>query len=366
MTAAAAAGGRTGVGRPPTGGALTGGALTGGAPIGGPAITAGPPSRPRAMLAPVDTRSVSPVFVGRSDELDVLNDALSRAAAGEPQALLVGGEAGVGKTRLVEEFAATAGRGGAVVAVGGCVEIGADGLPFAPFSSALRALRRALPDEFAVAAAGQEDELARLLPECGQSTVGRHDEEGMARLFELVARLLERVAADRTVVLALEDLHWADASTRHLLSYLLRTLRTGRLVVVATYRADDIHRRHPLRPCSPSSTGCAPYGASNSLASPGTRSVARSPASWPANPTPSRSTPSSNAPTATPSSSRNSPSPRTRAAAPASPTPCATCSSSASRRCPTAPSTSPGSSPRAAPPSSTGCWTPSPGSPRTI
>ncbi|MDQ0686439.1 DNA-binding CsgD family transcriptional regulator/tetratricopeptide (TPR) repeat protein [Streptomyces achromogenes] len=200
------------------------------------------------MLAPVETRSVSPVFVGRSDELDILHGALSRAAAGEPQALLVGGEAGVGKTRLVEEFAATAGRGDAVVAVGGCVEIGADGLPFAPFSTALRALRRALPDAFAAAAAGQEDELARLLPECGKSTAARHDEEGMARLFELVARLLERLAADRTVVLALEDLHWADASTRHLLSYLLRTLRTGRLVVLATYRADDIHRRHPLRP----------------------------------------------------------------------------------------------------------------------
>ncbi|MDX3576893.1 helix-turn-helix transcriptional regulator [Streptomyces sp. FL07-04A] len=201
------------------------------------------------MLAPVENRSVSPVFVGRSDELDILNDALSRAAAGEPRALLVGGEAGVGKTRLVEEFAVTAGRdAGAVVAVGGCVEIGADGLPFAPFSAALRALRRDLPDEFAAAAAGQEDELARLLPECGRSTAGRHDEEGMARLLELVARLLERVAAERTVVLVLEDLHWADASTRHLLSYLLRTPRTGRLVVVATYRADDIHRRHPLRP----------------------------------------------------------------------------------------------------------------------
>ncbi|MGW7167505.1 helix-turn-helix transcriptional regulator [Streptomyces sp. NPDC054884] len=200
------------------------------------------------MLAPVETTSVSPVFVGRSDELGILHDALSRAAAGEPQALLVGGEAGVGKTRLVEEFAATAGRAGAVVAVGGCVEIGADGLPFAPFSTALRALRRALPDEFAAAAAGQEDELARLLPECGESTVRRHDEEGLARLFELIARLLERLAVGRTVVLALEDLHWADASTRHLLSYLLRTLRTGRLVVLATYRADDIHRRHPLRP----------------------------------------------------------------------------------------------------------------------
>ncbi|MEU7338876.1 MULTISPECIES: AAA family ATPase [unclassified Streptomyces] len=210
------------------------------------------------MLGPVETRSVSPVFVGRADELGVLREALARAAGGsgartpgtgEPQALLLGGEAGVGKTRLIEEFATVADREGAVFAVGGCVEIGADGLPFAPFSTALRALRRLLPDELAAAAAGQEDELARLLPELGETDRGRRpDEEGMARLFELTARLLERVAADRTVVLALEDLHWADASTRHLLAYLFRTLRSGRLVVVATYRADDIHRRHPLRP----------------------------------------------------------------------------------------------------------------------
>ncbi|MGW2745807.1 helix-turn-helix transcriptional regulator [Streptomyces sp. NPDC001450] len=200
------------------------------------------------MLGPVETRSVSPVFVGRTDELDTLNDALARAAAGEPQALLLGGEAGVGKTRLVEEFAAAACRRAAVVAVGGCVEIGADGLPFAPFSTALRALREALPEEFATAGAGQEEELARLLPELGEATSSRHDEQGMARLFELTARLLERVAAAHTVVFVLEDLHWADASTRHLLAYLFRTLRTGRLLVLATYRADDIHRRHPLRP----------------------------------------------------------------------------------------------------------------------
>ncbi|MFL5996972.1 MAG: ATP-binding protein, partial [Streptomyces sp.] len=204
------------------------------------------------MLGPVETRSVSPVFVGRAEELNVLNEALARAAAGEPQALLLGGEAGVGKTRLVEEFATAACRQGAVVALGGCVEIGADGLPFAPFSTALRALRRAVPDELAAAAAGQEEELARLLPEVGDAlparATGRHDEESLARLFELTARLLERVAAERTVVVVLEDLHWADASTRHLLAYLFRTLRTGRLVVLATYRADDIHRRHPLRP----------------------------------------------------------------------------------------------------------------------
>ncbi|MFG2353549.1 AAA family ATPase [Streptomyces sp. NPDC048521] len=200
------------------------------------------------MLGPVETRSVSPVFVGRTDELNTLNDALARAAAGEPQALLLGGEAGVGKTRLVEEFTMAAGRRQAVVALGGCVEIGADGLPFAPFSTALRALRQALAEEFAAAAAGQEEELARLLPELGEAGAGRHDEQGMARLFELTVRLLERVAAAHPVVLVLEDLHWADASTRHLLAYLLRTLRTGRLLVLATYRSDDIHRRHPLRP----------------------------------------------------------------------------------------------------------------------
>jgi DNA-binding CsgD family transcriptional regulator/tetratricopeptide (TPR) repeat protein len=238
------------------------------------------------MLSGVETRSVSPVFVGRTGELSILNQALARATAGEPQALLLGGEAGVGKTRLVEEFLErVAGTGtvpstpGAVpatpvVAIGGCVEIGADGLPFAPFSAALRTLHRLLPEEMATAAAGQEDELARLLPELSESpsylygtpgltnlqdpsgtpdVVSVHTprtptEDAPARLFELAARLLERIAAVRTVVLVLEDLHWADASTRNLLSYLFRTLRTGRLVVVGTYRADDIHRRHPLRP----------------------------------------------------------------------------------------------------------------------
>ncbi len=216
------------------------------------AKTAAPPPDSRAMLPPVETRSVSPVFVGRAGELAALNEALDGAASAEPQALLLGGEAGVGKTRLVEEFADAARRQGAVVALGGCVEIGADGLPFAPFSTALRALRRQLPGELADAAAGQEEELARLLPELGEGAPvtggGRHDEESMARLFELTARLLERVAARHTVVLVLEDLHWADASTRHLIAYLVRTLRTGRLVVLATYRSDDIHRRHPLRP----------------------------------------------------------------------------------------------------------------------
>ncbi|MFJ8860685.1 AAA family ATPase [Streptomyces sp. NPDC102451] len=200
------------------------------------------------MLSGVETNTVSPVFVGRAGELAALTETLARAAGGEPQALLVGGEAGVGKTRLVEEFITAACRRDAVVAVGGCVEIGADGLPYAPFATALRALRRALPEELTEALAGQEGELARLLPELGEADRAPDDEHGTARLFELAARLLERVSASRTVVLVLEDLHWADASTRHLLAYLFRTLRSGRLVVIGTYRADDVHRRHPLRP----------------------------------------------------------------------------------------------------------------------
>ncbi|MFI1334864.1 AAA family ATPase [Streptomyces sp. NPDC020845] len=200
------------------------------------------------MLGTVHSSHISPVFVGRSAELTALDEALSRADAGEPRALFVGGEAGVGKTRLMQEFLGRAVADGAVVALGGCVETGADALPYHPVSTALRSLRRRLGAELDAAIAGQEGELARLLPELGEMDRGRPETEGRARLFELTVRLLEHLAADRTLVLALEDLHWADRSTRELLSYLLRALTHSRLLIVATYRADDLHRRHPLRP----------------------------------------------------------------------------------------------------------------------
>lgn len=200
------------------------------------------------MLGTVHSSHISPVFVGRSAELTALDEALSRADAGEPRALFVGGEAGVGKTRLMQEFLGRAVADGAVVALGGCVETGADALPYHPVSTALRSLRRRLGAELDAAIAGQEGELARLLPELGEMDRGRPETEGRARLFELTVRLLEHLAADRTIVLALEDLHWADRSTRELLSYLLRALTHSRLLIVATYRADDLHRRHPLRP----------------------------------------------------------------------------------------------------------------------
>ncbi|WP_258052763.1 LuxR family transcriptional regulator [Streptomyces sp. Ru73] len=202
------------------------------------------------MLCDVEIKSVSRVFVGRSGELGLLGDALTRTATtGEPQALLIGGEAGVGKTRLIEEFAAAARAAGALVAVGGCIEIGSEGLPFAPFSAILRTLHARLPEELAAAVAGQEGELARILPELAEAPgESRDDEHGRARLFELTARLLERLARDRSLVIVVEDLHWADRSTRELLGYLLHTLHDAAIVLVATYRSDDVHRRHPLRP----------------------------------------------------------------------------------------------------------------------
>ncbi|MEV0529692.1 AAA family ATPase [Streptomyces sp. NPDC050439] len=190
----------------------------------------------------------SPVLVGRSAELATLGEALSRADAEESGAVFLGGEAGVGKTRLLREFLGRAAAGGAVVALGGCVETGADALPYHPVSAALRSLRRQLGAELDAAVAGQEGELARLLPELGEMDRERAETDGRARLFELTVRLLERLSTDRTLVVALEDLHWADRSTRELLSYLLRALTDSRLLIVATYRTDDLHRRHPLRP----------------------------------------------------------------------------------------------------------------------
>lgn len=224
-----------------------------------PAATAGPPAAKTpgilsdgcAILPNMQIRTVSPVFVGRTEESAALDRALAAAADGAPRAVLIGGEAGVGKTRLLEETLERARDAGALTAVGACVEAGADGLPFAPVSTLLRSLSRSLGDELAEAAGGFGGELALLLPELGDPAAPpapAGDGEARGRLFELTARLLDTLARRRTLVLAIEDLHWSDRSTRELLGYLLRSLPPGRVLLLMTYRSDDIHRRHPLRP----------------------------------------------------------------------------------------------------------------------
>ena len=96
------------------------------------------------MLADVVMSVSSPVLVGRSGQLCTLRDALAEAGRGHPVTVLVGGEAGVGKSRLLTDFAARCRRDGTRVLSGGCLELGADGLPFAPFTAVLRELVRDL------------------------------------------------------------------------------------------------------------------------------------------------------------------------------------------------------------------------------
>ena len=208
----------------------------------------------------VTTRVSSPRFIGRQAELQTLIEAVERARAGEAGVVLVGGEAGIGKTRLIDEIGGRAQHDGALLVEGGCVSLGdGGGLPFAPIVEALRRLPAAL-------ATGRFDgigvdslrtpatvELGRLLPEFGTPAAADAGGPGrpewiQARIFEGLLALLRDLGERAPVVCVLEDLHWADSSTRDLIAFLARNIRTERLVVIGTYRTDELHRRHPLRP----------------------------------------------------------------------------------------------------------------------
>ncbi|MGA5763250.1 ATP-binding protein [Nonomuraea bangladeshensis] len=195
-------------------------------------------------------RSVSPVFVGREEELTALSESFEDALKGKVTAVLLGGEAGVGKTRLVQRFAEHCAAGGAQVLLGGCVELSTEGLAYAPFTAALRQLVRE-QGPAAVAALlpeGAERDLARLLPEFGEPVGDGETDTGRARLFEQILTLLERLADARPTVLVIEDIHWADRSSRDLIAFLARNLHIPQVLILMTYRSDDLHRQHPLRP----------------------------------------------------------------------------------------------------------------------
>jgi tetratricopeptide (TPR) repeat protein len=184
-------------------------------------------------------RVASPTLVGRIEELELLEAARGRAADGEPAVVLVGGEAGVGKTRLVAELTAR-GADRMRVLYGGCVPVGGDGLPYAPIVEALRPL----PDELGVdtvreLAGPSWPELARLLPSLGAPESGPPGAAAQVRLFELLLGLLVRLSAQMPVALVIEDLHWSDQSTRDLLAFMVRNVRQNRILLMATYRSDE-------------------------------------------------------------------------------------------------------------------------------
>ncbi len=177
-------------------------------------------------------------FVGRDEELSELHAALRRAVAGWPEMILVAGEAGVGKSRLIGQFAGQARRARTLVAVGGAAPLTGGALPYAPLVQALRVLA---VDHEPSGLRGLEAELAGVLDELtgDRPAGGWSPEMGRARLFGRLCRLLGGLARAAPLLLVLEDLHWADSATLDVLAFLLRTLPEGRLLVVGSYRADD-------------------------------------------------------------------------------------------------------------------------------
>lgn len=188
----------------------------------------------------------STTLVGREPDLAALRDEFAAASGGELRAVVIGGEAGIGKSRVLDEFLLEQERA-ATVLLGRCVDLGDDGAPYAPFAAVLRRLIQTVGLERVLDAAGPgAGVLSALLPELADDS-SVPPRTGAERLYELVTVLLERISAERPVILAIEDLHWADRSTLELLRFIVRMAESGRLLVVLTYRSDEVPRGHVLR-----------------------------------------------------------------------------------------------------------------------
>jgi DNA-binding CsgD family transcriptional regulator len=192
-------------------------------------------------------------LVGRAADLDLLTGLLGTAASGQSVVALLSGDGGIGKTRLAAELAATARRRGFTVLSGRCAEL-AGAIPYLPLADALRDAAAGPPAGELAAAVAARPVLTQLLPDRPISpavTSAPSDNApglGRQRLFGAVLGMLTELAAASPVLLILEDMHWADDSARDLVTFLSRVLRRERVAIVASYRTDDLHRQHPLRP----------------------------------------------------------------------------------------------------------------------
>ena len=194
-------------------------------------------------------------MIGRDTELARLNELLEGARSGTPFTVVIGGEAGIGKTRLVREFERGLGPDVRLLA-GQCVDLGSVAAPYAPVKTALRTLVADIGAEAVLDAVGPgRAALVALLPELAASgdpdaageIVIAAGGAGSGQLHEAIAVLLETVSRERPVVFVIEDLHWIDAASLALLRFLLRSLGSSRVLTVLTYRSEDVTRGHPLR-----------------------------------------------------------------------------------------------------------------------
>ena len=190
-------------------------------------------------------------FSGRMDQLEVLTTAWKETAEGARRAVLVSGEPGIGKTRLVTEAVRAAHDRGSIVLWGRCDEdLGA---PYGPFAEALRHYVLVTPPDQVRAEVGAlGGELVRIVPDIASRVPGLAEpmvadaETERFRLFDAVADLLSEISAAAPVVLVLDDLHWADKPSLVLLRHLLRSPTPMRVLFLGTYRDTDLDRSHPL------------------------------------------------------------------------------------------------------------------------
>lgn len=193
----------------------------------------------------VSTLTVSAPLTGRDAELDALTEAAGIAAP-TPGMVLLSGDAGIGKSRLLAALAERAGATGWRVATGHCLDLGGSPLPYLPFAEIAARLQANRPEVV--------DRLAQRWPAVRRLLAGTADPGApgdtldRGSFFESVFAVLNELAHEAPLLVVLEDLHWADRSTCDLLSYLFtRRFTAAPVSLVASYRSDDLHRRHPLR-----------------------------------------------------------------------------------------------------------------------
>ena len=202
-------------------------------------------------IPPPLAASESVPLVGRDGALADLVDRLTKVTAGARTAVFLGGEPGIGKTRLAAEFAKVAHAAGALVLFGRC-----DEEPLSPYQPFLEALgyyvRNCSTTDLRAATGRHAPVLARLLPDVGDRLPGlpsapsSDPDSDRFRLFEGVTALLRSLSDERPLVLVLDDLHWADKPTLLLLRHVLRHPDPIRMLVVGTYRDTELGRAHPL------------------------------------------------------------------------------------------------------------------------
>ncbi len=202
-------------------------------------------SSPYAMMGDVRIDRSGASLVGREPDLAGLV-----AAAADPgvRMVLLSGDAGVGKTRLVGEALERLDAQGWRSLTGHCLDLGETPMPYLPFAEVLGAALGE-DEDLGRHVAESHPALARLVPAAAEVVPGLRPAEELdrAEVFEALYAVVEELAGNGPLAVVVEDAHWADASTRDVLSFLFSRQFTGRVLFCVTYRSDEMHRRHPLR-----------------------------------------------------------------------------------------------------------------------